>query len=151
MDKVKRECGTCTKCCEGYLTGEALGHTFFLGKPCHFVAIGKGCTVYAKRPKEPCVTYKCGWLTNEDIPEWMKPDAVNIIIDIRNIEGHSYLNLREAGSNLSASVLNWFIQYVLKNQLNAVWQVNGGENWMGSATFVKIIESHQKEQIKPKM
>ena len=64
---MKRECGTCTKCCEGWLTGEALGHNFYPGKPCHFLAVNKGCTVYAKRPKDPCSSYKCAWLANEDI------------------------------------------------------------------------------------
>ena len=147
----KRKCGSCTKCCEGHLLGEALGHSFYPGKPCHFIAIGQGCTVYSQRPQDPCVAYKCSWLTNLDIPEWLKPNLVNVIIDERIIEGHPYFNLREAGSTVPANVLNWFIQYILKNQLNAVWQVDGGENWMGNASFVKTMESHQKEQIKPKM
>ena len=63
----KRSCGSCTKCCEGWLSGEALGHKFYPGKPCHFIAIGKGCSVYAKRPQEPCVSYKCGWISNEAV------------------------------------------------------------------------------------
>ena len=148
---MKRECGSCTKCCEGTLIGEALGHSFFLGKPCHFVAIGKGCTVYAKRPQDPCVTYKCEWLVNPNIPEWLKPDAVNVIIDQREIEGQTYLNLREAGATVSSKVLNWFIQYVLQNQLNAVWQVEGGNYWMGNAEFVKLQDSLQKVQLNPKI
>jgi hypothetical protein len=147
----KRKCGSCTKCCEGYLSGEALGHSFYPGKPCHFIAIGQGCTVYAKRPQDPCVTYKCGWLTNLNIPEWLKPDAVNVIIDERQTEGHSYLNLREAGATVSSKVLNWFIQYVLQNQLNAVWQVEGGENWMGSTEFVKLLESRSKGELNSKI
>jgi hypothetical protein len=147
---MKRECGSCTKCCEGYLAGEALGHSFFLGKPCHFVAIGTGCTVYDKRPQDPCVTYKCGWLTNLDIPEWLKPEAVNVIIDQREMKGHTYFNLREAGATVSSRVLNWFIQYILKNQLNAVWQVEGGNYWMGNAEFVKLQDSLDKVQLNPK-
>ena len=139
MDKVKRECGTCTKCCEGHLSGTALGYDFYPGKPCHFVAIGKGCTVYAKRPQDPCVKYKCGWLTNLEIPEWLKPDAVNVIIDTRNIEGHFYLNLREAGSILSSKVLNWFIQYVIANNINAMWEIEGGTNWLGNPEFIQAI------------
>ena len=131
----KRSCGTCTKCCEGYLTGEALGHTFYGGKPCHFVAIGKGCTVYEKRPKDPCVSYKCDWLINPDIPEWMKPSDIDAIIDLREIEGHQYLSLKEAGGLMQSRVLNWFFQYILKTGMNAVWQVGGGSNWAGSPEF----------------
>jgi len=135
----KRTCGTCTKCCEGWLTGEALGHTFYQGKPCHFLAIGKGCTVYAKRPTDPCVSYKCAWLTNPDIPEWMKPSEIDAIIDIRDFKGHQYLNLKEAGSPMQARVLNWVFQYIIKTGMNAVWQVNTGLNWMGSPEFTALM------------
>lgn len=139
----KRTCGSCTKCCEGWLFGEALGHKFYKGKPCHFVAIGKGCTIYEKRPKDPCVSYKCGWLTNLDIPEWLKPETSNVIIDTREIEGHSYIKLAEAGSIVSARVLNWFIQYVIKNNINAVWELEGGLNWVGSPEFNEIMSKLQ--------
>ena len=135
----KRECGTCTKCCEGHLTGEALGHTFYGGKPCHFIAIGTGCTVYEKRPKDPCVSYKCGWLINPDIPEWMKPSDINAIIDMRQIDVHQYLNLKEAGSPMQSRVLSWFFQYILKNGTNALWEVEGGKSWVGSPEFNAVM------------
>jgi len=134
----KRECGTCTKCCEGYLSGEALGHTFYKGKPCHFIAIGKGCTVYAKRPKDPCISYKCSWLTNEDIPEWMKPSDIDAIIDMRYIEQHQFISLKEAGSPMQSRVLSWFFQYILKNGLNAVWEIDNGLNWVGTPEFTQL-------------
>lgn len=140
---MKRECGSCTKCCEGHLVGEALGHRFYKGRPCHFVAIGKGCTVYAKRPQDPCIKYKCGWLTNEDIPEWLKPDLVDVIIDYRELEGHKYIKLTEAGSVVSSRVLNWFIQFVIQNQLNAVWEIEGGINWLGTPEFNSLITETQ--------
>jgi len=136
----KRSCGSCTKCCEGYLSGEALGHTFYNGKPCHFIAIGTGCTVYAKRPKDPCVSYKCAWLTNAEIPEWMKPSDIDAIIDMREIQGHTYLNLKEAGSPMQARVLNWFFQHILATGHNALWQVNNGLNWAGSPEFNSVME-----------
>jgi hypothetical protein len=137
----KRECGTCTKCCEGHLIGEAKGHKFYNGKPCHFISIDKGCSIYSERPEYPCVSYKCGWLLDLDIPEWLKPDAVNVIIDFREVEGHQYINLIEAGSTVSSKVLNWFIQYALNNQLNAVWQVEYGMNWIGSSEFIAKAEN----------
>jgi len=135
----KRSCGSCTKCCEGYLTGEAKGKSFYPGKPCHFIAIGKGCTIYAERPINPCVTYKCGWLTNMEIPEWMKPNEVDAILDLRELEGHQYLKLTEAGSIMRAKVLSWFLQYALNIGANAVWEVEGGLNWVGTAEFNAIM------------
>ena len=140
---MKRECGACTKCCEGWLAGEALGHKFFQGKPCHFIAIGKGCSVYAKRPKDPCITYKCAWLTNENIPEWMKPSEINAIIDNANINTISYLRVIEAGSQLDSAVLTWIIQYALGNNINLYWEVNGGKNWFGSQEFSDAMTQSQ--------
>lgn len=135
---MSRQCGDCTKCCEGYLVGEALGKTFFRGKPCHFVAIGTGCTVYAKRPKDPCVTYKCQWLVNSDIPEYMKPSLIDTIIDKRKTKsGIEYLNVIEAGTTLSAGVLSNLLMYALGNKINISWEIEGGKNWIGSEEFLQ--------------
>ena len=138
---MKRECGTCTKCCEGYVNGEALGHSFHRGKPCHFVSIGKGCTVYAKRPKDPCVTFKCQWLENPDIPEWFKPSEIEAIVKHSEIQGIHYLSLIEAGKTLESRVLSWFIQYALNKRLNFVWQVEGELSWVGSPEFHQAMVS----------
>ena len=143
----KRSCGTCTKCCEGYLSGEVLGKTFYTGKPCHFVAIGKGCSIYAKRPLEPCVSYKCSWLTNADIPEWMKPSDIDAIIDEREINGIPYITLRETGSILDSRVLSWFIQYVISKGICATWEVDKGLNWVGSPEFVNLMQEGQKPKL----
>jgi hypothetical protein len=140
----KRQCGTCTKCCEGHLTGDALGHTFYRGKPCHFIAIGKGCTVYAKRPKEPCQSYKCSWLKNEDIPEWMKPNEINAIISEKEINKIKYFELVEAGETLRSRVLTWVIEYCMSNQINLVWRVEGGDHWIGNQEFVTAIRELKK-------
>ena len=131
----QRLCGTCTKCCEGYLTGEALGHTFYPGKPCHFVVIGSGCSIYEKRPQEPCVSYKCLWVSNDELPEWMKPNEINVIIDKRITNGIEHIKVTEAGGALSTKVLSWLVQYVIKNNLNLSWEVDGEVHWIGSPEF----------------
>jgi hypothetical protein len=138
--EIKRNCGTCTKCCEGWLSGSALGHSFYKGKPCHFIAIGKGCTVYAKRPKDPCVVYTCGWLTNADLPEWMKPSEINAIVDFRKIENTDihYIRTSEAGETLRSDVLSWVISYALLKKYNLYWTVNGANYWQGSPEFCEI-------------
>ena len=141
---TKRTCGTCTKCCEGYLSGEAFGHTFYPGKPCHFIAIGKGCSIYDKRPQDPCVSYKCGWLTSEDIPEWMKPSDINAIIDMRKIEGIEYLSVIEAGETLKSEVLSWVIEFAISKGFNLLWQVNGFKHWIGSPEFQEKISIPNK-------
>lgn len=136
---MKRSCGTCTKCCEGWLKGEALGYRFHQGKPCHFVSIGKGCTVYEKRPKDPCSTYTCSWLKNEEIPEWMKPSEINAILDFQITDGVEYMRVTEAGLVLDSRVLTWVIQYALSKNINLTWTVNGWKSWIGSTEFNELM------------
>jgi hypothetical protein len=69
----------------------------------------------------------------------MKPSDINAIIDMRQIDGHQYLNLKEAGSPMQSRVLSWFFQYILKNGTNALWEVDGGLNWVGSPEFNAVM------------
>jgi len=140
--QMTRQCGSCTKCCEGYLQGSAHGKPFYLGNPCHYIEIGKGCTIYAKRPKDPCVTYRCQWLDNLEIPEWFKPDKINAIITKRVIKNThiEYWDLCEAGETMKSNVLSWVIQYALNNKINLRWQVEGGIHWVGAEDFNKALQ-----------
>lgn len=142
---MKRQCGDCTKCCEGYLSGQANGKSFYNGKPCHFLAIGKGCTIYSTRPKEPCQVYKCAWLMDEEIPEWIKPSEVNAIIDYMGIDGIPYIRVTEAGETLRSDVLSWLIQYVVNTGKNICYQVKGGFNWIGSPEFLDAMRKQNNQ------
>jgi hypothetical protein len=143
---MKRDCGSCTKCCEGYLHGSAHGKPFYLGNPCHYISIGKGCTIYDKRPKDPCVTYRCQWLDNLEIPEWLKPDKINAIISKRFIKDTQieYWDLCEAGETMRANVLTWVIQYALNNGINLRWQVESGNHWVGNKEFIDAMSEMSK-------
>src|SRR5206468_6789493 len=56
----KRECGTCTACCDGWVKGTIEGHDMFPGQPCFFR--GQGCcTIYERRPADPCRNLVCRW------------------------------------------------------------------------------------------
>lgn len=135
-----RSCGTCTKCCDGNLKAEIYGHKMTPGRPCHFVATGQGCTIYADRPVSPCQEYKCLWLMNREVPEWLKPSLTDIIIDNQTINGIDYVRAIEAGSNMNAEVLTWFIQFAIKNGYNAMWKVKGTSFWIGSPEFNAAME-----------
>ena len=132
---MTRSCGTCAKCCEGWLSGEAYGHKFFNGRPCFF--LNKTCTIYDTRPVEPCRTYKCGWLDEPHFPEWMKPDLVNVIINRAIFNDVKYYVLIESGSLLDVKVLSWMIQWALNNNQNLVYYVDGGMNRIGSKEFIE--------------
>lgn len=137
VSKNGRSCRECTKCCEGYLSGNAKGHDFYAGRPCHFVQIGKGCAIYSERPVDPCVSYQCAWKRSPDIPEWMKPSEVDAILDERTSPGGiPYLNLVEAGKLLDVRVLSWVFQFALREGKNLLWSLDGGKQWIGSPEFV---------------
>lgn len=134
---MTRSCRDCTKCCEGFLSGSAKGHDFYAGRPCHFVQIGKGCSIYPERPADPCVAYQCMWRRSDELPEWMKPSDVHAIVDERVTDsGIGYLNIVEAGARLDVRVLSWMFQYALREGRNMLWQLDGGKQWIGSPEFV---------------
>lgn len=137
---MNRKCGDCTKCCEGYLSGSVKGKEFYLGKPCHFVAIGKGCSIYKDRPKNPCESYKCLWLVDEQLPEWFKPNEINAILDIRHIDNIPFINVLEAGETLRSDVLSWLITNTINKGWNLRWEINKGSHWIGSQEFLDAME-----------
>jgi hypothetical protein len=145
-NKPKRECGTCTKCCEGWLEGEALGYKFYPGKPCGALTIGKGCNSYALRPKEPCANFKCGWLANEDFPEWMKPNEVDAIINYAKIDDIQFIRVVESGEVLSSKVLSWIFLYAVPRRINLAWSIDGEVRWIGSPEFNEAMQKEKLEK-----
>jgi len=141
--KYKRKCDGCTKCCDGTLTTNVNGEDVYKGRPCRFLG-EKGCVIHKDRPKDPCKIYNCEWLINLNIPEWLKPNRSNVILDFRKIENILYLEVKEAGAKLSTEVLNWLLMEHLNNKINILYQMNYGWNWIGSEEFCDL----QKEKFK---
>lgn len=137
---INRTCGSCTACCEGWLSGEAYGHKFFHGMPC-FYKNNTGCSIYENRPDHPCKTYKCAWLCYpETFPEWMKPSESKVLMNVSEHSGHLFLNLIEMGQKMDSKVLSWTImQYLQGNLPNLRWQVDGVWYTLGSKEFVKSV------------
>jgi hypothetical protein len=79
------------------------------------------------------------WLADETnkIPEWLKPNEVNAILTLRQINGIEYIHLAEAGETMRSDVLSWAIQHTLNNGLNLSYEVNGGFNKIGQDDFIK--------------
>jgi len=152
---MTRQCGECTKCCEGYLHGESDlimrdGKTFKLGgTPCPILQIGVGCGEYENRPQNPCRGFQCEWLRQPDVyPEEMRPDRVGAIFSLQDVEGVQYLRVTEAGKVLDAEVLSHAVKITLLNRYNLYWEVNGKIHWFGNKDFVQIMNKHAKENEK---
>lgn len=145
-----RSCGSCTKCCEGYLRADIQlkdnSPVEFMGidengrRPCPFVKKGTGCTVYEKRPDSPCAIFKCDWLTNPDMPESFIPERAGAIFTTRIMKGIEYTMLIEAGQKLDSEVLSWAISDALANGKNLAWRVLENIFWVGSDDFNKMMD-----------
>jgi hypothetical protein len=150
---IKKECGGCTACCSGALSGQAHGHYFFKGRPCFFLK-GKGCSIYQDRPENPCVSYRCGYLAEAFFPEWMRPDKCGFIATPRvhkyvdkvkdgDVEREEerlipYMQLVEYGDKSSAAHLWWFIEKHLEGAIpNLLIEIDGGFHRMGRPDFLK--------------
>jgi len=107
----------------------------FAGSPCHFAKPGVGCSIYNDRPKEPCQTYKCLWMSDPETPEWIKPSLSGVIIDDSQVAGMSAIRVNEAGNKLPSEILSWAIKYAVANNRNIMWKIEGGMHWVGSAEF----------------
>lgn len=113
----------------------------YFGRPCHFLKIGEGCTIYQDRPQEPCRRYECAWIVDIEIPDFMKPEVSNCILDYRVHNGVKYLRLVESDKPYSAEVLSWCIEFAKSKSLNFEWTVNGKSYWIGDAEFFKSMPS----------
>ena len=138
--KNERSCGECSKCCEGWISGEAYGHKFYKGCPCFFLE--KTCSIYDLRPNEPCKSYKCAWLEEEIFPLWLKPSMSNVIITkrYRKLDNREiyYYAIDETGKKIDSSVLNWLILFALNKNVNILYRIDGGPNRIGSNEFLSL-------------
>ena len=135
----ERSCGDCKACCEGWLHAEIYGHKMYRGKPCHFIN-DSGCSIYENRPSEPCKNYKCLWLSNTDIPGWLKPNKCGVILTMRSIDGIKYIEAIEMGVKMDSSVLSWLFTTYANHGFNVSYTVDGGCNWIGSREFINAME-----------
>jgi hypothetical protein len=146
---TERDCGTCKKCCEGWLYGEAYGLPFFPNHPCHYLDTDPnkcgGCTIYEKRPAI-CIDFQCLWKQDQQVPLWMKPDKSGVILYHRSyedVEGDykepgwtiHWISMVECGQQVDSTVLNWVIQQARFNEFNLHYTVKRQDYYLGSPEF----------------
>lgn len=146
-----RDCGGCTKCCEGYLHAENTiklkdGREFPLGPTaCPIVKLGVGCGDHENRPQNPCRGFQCEWTRQPDVyPEEMRPDRIGAIFSLQEVGGVQYLRVTEAGKTLDAETLSFAVKLTLLNRYNLYWEVNGKAHWFGNKDFVNMV-NREKE------
>jgi hypothetical protein len=104
---ASRQCGSCTACCDGWVKGTIEGHDMYPGRPCHFR--GEGCcTIYERRPADPCRNFVCGWLqADSPFPEEFRPDKLGVMAIPVLWRGQIAYILRSAGQDPDESLLEW--------------------------------------------
>lgn len=141
MEKVipivmEKNCGSCTACCSGVLTGNAYGHNFWRGRPCFFVQ-DTGCSIYENRPDNPCKSYRCGFLELDWMPLWMRPDKSGVIITRRARNNIEFVEILETSGKIRSEILNYIYISYLENRIkNMIIQVDGGFNYIGTPEFL---------------
>jgi hypothetical protein len=120
-------------CCQGWLTGEAIGHKFYPGKPCGWLA-KNGCLIYESRPYNPCQTFVCVWKNDLSLPEWLRPDQSGVIVKYAALDGIQYLIVVANNRTVPQSVHDWakqhsdkFDQSIVVPRALGSWQFYGQE------------------------
>jgi len=102
-----RACGECTACCDGWVVGLIEGHEMRPGVPCFFRGEHR-CTIYERRPQEPCRHFVCGWLQEgSPFPEEFRPDRIGVMVIPMKWRGRTAYVLRSAGRDPDASLIAW--------------------------------------------
>ena len=136
-----KECGTCTACCDGLLHGNIHGHFMGNGKPCFF--LDKGCTIYEDRPEYPCKSFKCLWLEEEFVPDFMKPEIAGCIPMVSQTKsGIKFLNIVERDTPIPDQVLQYAFRYVEHNEMLVFWSVNQVPRYVGDKVIFDEIMEH---------
>jgi hypothetical protein len=132
---ASRGCGTCTACCDGWLTGTIRGYEMNVGHPCHFRGAG-GCTIYEDRPAEPCRSFYCAWrLRGNPFPDAFRPDRLGVIVLPKQWRGRLAYYLVPAGHDPDATLLEWMRNYSTATGTPFLFKIEGRYRGCGSPEF----------------
>jgi hypothetical protein len=80
------------------------------------------------------------WLTNKVIPEWMKPNLVNVILVAEELRGIKYITVKETGKKLDSTVLSWLLLARQEGLIgNMRYELDGGWNFVGTPEFLSLM------------
>lgn len=151
---MTKQCGPCRECCRGVLDVEILGQSVGKGLACKFLNLDPkipACGIY-RDPHKPkiCGEYQCWWLLNEDVPEFLRPDLSNMLITVRMLDHHQYIDVvPTVDSSIPFESLSLILRFASTNKLNIVWKDHAWNPdakifWMGSPEFMQAAERDQQ-------
>ncbi len=133
-----RQCGACTRCCDGWVEGEIRGHRMHPGQACHFLVPGPGagpgsghglCSIYSERPQSPCRNFVCAWLApGSALPDSFRPDQIGVIAVATRWRGAPALILVSAGNDPDEATLEWMRAHAQSTR-TPFFYAQGGERF----------------------
>lgn len=143
----QRSCGACTACCQGWLSSRHIDMS--PGHPCRHCT-AQGCAIYPTRPRKPCRTFECGWLTRDStLAEDLRPDRCGAIVLLgRKFQGWDVIMATPTGWTIPGQTLERLMDYARRQSLPLVWIENLHNNGVythfkrsafGPADFVRAI------------
>lgn len=126
---TKRQCGSCTLCCEGWISTNINGIELSPGKACRHCT-GKGCSIYETRPAVPCAKFKCGWLMEQSpLPDHMIPEKSGAIVLLdRKWKGVPCICALPTGPTVPSETLEWLLSFSRKVNIPLIFFENVFEN-----------------------
>jgi SEC-C motif len=137
---AQRECGACTACCDGWVEGTIYGHDMKPGTPCHWRGNG-GCTIYERRPQEPCRRFICGWLAPASpFPESFRPDRLGVmIVPTRWRDGPAFI-LKSAPRDADEELLGWMREFSVRSGAPFFYEQRGERYGFGPQEFQREMQ-----------
>ena len=130
-----RACGECTACCDGGVKGTIEGHDMFPGRPCHFRGEHR-CTIYERRPQEPCRDFACGWLQpGSPFPDHWRPDRLGVMVIPMRWRGREAYVLRSAGRDPDAALIAWMQELSRRTGRPFFYEIGGERFGYGPPEF----------------
>jgi hypothetical protein len=130
-----RRCGECTACCDGWVVGVIEGHEMRPGVPCHFRGEHR-CTIYERRPQEPCRDFVCGWLQEASpFPDEFRPDRIGVMVIPMKWRGRTAYVLRSAGRDPDDALVAWMEDLSLRTGRPFFYERRGERYGFGPPEF----------------
>jgi hypothetical protein len=102
------------------------------GKPCVHCT-QQGCAIYASRPVEPCVSFKCAWLVDASpLPDNMRPNECGAIVMLdKKWKGKPIIMASPTGEKIPQATLDWLMAYARQHSIPLLLR----ENLMKNGVF----------------
>lgn len=127
---ITRSCGGCTACCKTHIDDSM---KIAGGDYCDHCQIGKGCSIYEKRPFA-CQVYRCLWVCGKG-EEDDRPDRLNVVMDLKavNFQGRDIVVVNfwevEYGSTDQSRVQEIAIANINAGNVVVFREYEGGEQY----------------------